>query len=237
MSKIQPARAISFLCACLVLAVFLNGMWAHWQQSLADSRLDRQQKVEAKLAVEKAARDAVAEHANFLTRYLIPGVTRKPGTRMLGFAVASEDGNLKDVLADVLALHLQTNGVETVSSVFRPSFVTDGLFADAYKGSAQVLNSLELANSTDALLLAREIVDYSTNDTSLQNVISAEMHLQVALVPVSSNVQAERWTLATYGAGFSPRDARTLAEQRLIKAIGDDTNMTLARFVPKHPPH
>jgi len=136
------------------------------------------------------------------------------------------DGKLNGAVSTALAIYFKDEPVELLSSFFKPEFVSDKLFTEVFNGSTDVLHKLELANSLDALLLARQTVRYSTN-RSLENVITANMRLEVTVLQVAGTVQSKTWTFTANGAGFKPGDARSLAEERLIKQIGSDTKMSL----------
>lgn len=75
-------------------------------------------------------------------------------------------------------------------------------------------------------MLAQQNVQYAQN-TALDNVITATMQLKVAVMPVSGQSDAKTWTFTAYGPGFTKEVARQAAEERLIKQITTDTNMTL----------
>jgi hypothetical protein len=193
------------------------------QDAAAQRRAD--QHAAAERANEEAARKA-AEHSRYLERYLNTGFARKPGMKPIAIVVASEDGKLNAAVTTALAMHFKDQNVELLSSYFKPEFVSDKLFSEVFNGSSDVLHKLELDNSLDALLLARQTVRYSTNP-SLENVMTANMRLEVTVLHVSGTVQSKTWTFTANGAGFKQGDARALAEERLIKQIGSDTKMSL----------
>jgi hypothetical protein len=183
-----------------------------------------QQKQEA--AAEKAAADAAAEHAKFLARYLNSGFSRTPGSEMLAVVVATGDGKLDKNIGSALANHFKTNSVKVFTSFFKPEFVSDNFFANVFDGSTDVLNKLELANSLDVLVLAQETVDYSKTP-SLDNITTANLQLEVQVVPIAGNVQNQTKKFIANGAGFSQTEAESNAEDRLLKQIANDTNLSL----------
>jgi hypothetical protein len=177
-------------------------------------------------AARKAAQEAAVEHARYLARYLDTPFTRKPGRRAAAIVVASEDGKFNSAVAAALRNHLSTESNEFVSSFFKPEFVSDSLFAKVFGGSKDVLKKLEVAASLDSLVLARQTVQYSTN-ASLQNVITANMQLEVRIVPVIGTIQSDTWTFTANGAGFNQAAARSMAEERLLKELASDTKMSM----------
>jgi hypothetical protein len=170
---------------------------------------------------------AEAEHAGYLARYLNSGVSRKPGFKMVGLAVVSEDGKLNRALNESIINRFKPDSIDIdiVSSVFRPQFVSDGLFDKILAGSNQVIDKLELSKTLDMLLLGREEVEYSS-DPSLQDLITANMRLELTAVSVATG-ESQSWTFVSNGAGFKKSESRQMAEERLIKQLAHDTKMSL----------
>ena len=179
----------------------------------------------AQLSTERAAQEQAAQRANYIARYVNPGLVRAPGTEMVALAIVSEDGKYDRTLNAAIGSRLQAPPVQILSSVFRPAFVADGLFSQALSGSTSVIDKLELSKSVDMLLLGRETVEYST-DPSLGNLVSAHLHLELTAVSVSS-AQSRSWSFLANGAGFKQTEARQMAEERLIKQIAKDTRISL----------
>jgi hypothetical protein len=248
MSGINPKRVTVFVCMMATIAIFIQSalsireqqraaMVAQQQLVMANEASARRAAQDAATEQAKAARDtaierakavqeAATKRAQFLARYLNSGLPQKPGSETVAIAVVSEDGKLNRAVTDAIAGRFKKEPVEIISSLFKPEFVSDGLFNDAFTGSGEILNKLELAKSLDALLLARQDVQYSTNP-SLQNVVTATMQLKVTVVPVSGRGAGKTWTFTAYGPGFTKEVARQAAEERLIKQIADDTKMSL----------
>ena len=111
-------------------------------------------------------------------------------------------------------------------SFFKPELVTGGLFNSAFNGSTDLFNKLELVKSLNALLLARQNVQYETN-TDLNNIITASMSLEIAVLPVVGQIQSQSWMFTANGTGFRRNEARMQAEERIIKQIQTDTKMSL----------
>jgi hypothetical protein len=232
----EPAQRIWFIIIFFIVAFIINST-PHLSFSTQNVRLQQQvpayappvasqQQQEQAAAAQKSATDAAAEHSRFLARYLNAGFPRTPGNGTLALVVATENGQLDHPVGTALANHFKSGNVEISTSLFKPEFVSDKLFANVFGGSTEILNKLELANSLDALLLARETVQYS-KDSSLDNLISANMQLEIQVVPVAGNIQNQSWTFTANGAGFSQAEAKSMAVERLIKQINNDTKMSL----------
>jgi hypothetical protein len=53
------------------------------------------------------------------------------------------------------------------------------------------------------------------------------MRLEIMTLPAAKEIESRTWVFTAAGAGFKPMDARTQAEERLIKQIETDTKMAL----------
>ena len=145
---------------------------------------------------------------------------------MVAVAVASENRSMNHAMAVALISHFKTDRVQLTDSFLKPELVADGLFNTAFNGSSDLFNKLDLAKSLDALLLARQTVEYETN-VDLNNIITASMTVEIATLPVAGQSQSQSWSLTANGAGFRRGDARMQAEERIIKQIESDTKMSL----------
>jgi len=178
-------------------------------------------------AKEKAALEARSEQQKYLAKYLNDADrVRRPGSKTTAVITSSEDGKLEHMVNSALANHLKMNSVEVISSLFKPQFVSDGLFREAFEGSTAVVNKLELARFLDVLILAKVTVQYST-DASLANVMTANMQLEVVTIPITGNIPSQAWKFMANGAGFKETEARRMAEERLMKQIAADTKISL----------
>jgi hypothetical protein len=209
-----------------VIAIFIYSAQSVREQQKAVAVAQQRQAMENEATAQKAVQDAAAAHAQYLARYVNTGFSRSPGSETVAVAAASEDGTLNRGVTTALESWFQRESVWILSPFFKPEFVSDGLFNDAFNGSGVILNKLELAKFLDRVVLAQQNVRYTQN-TALENVITATMQLKVVVVPVSGQGGGETWTLTAYGPGFTKEVARQAAEERLIKQIAADTNMSL----------
>ena len=208
---------------------------AQARQQEQQQERERQEQIEkeTEAADLKAAQDAAAEHARYLARYLNSGFSRKSGVQTVAVAVVSEDGAFNQAVTRALAGHLKSGTTETLPSFFKPEFVSDGLINDGFNDSAQLAGKLDLVNSLDGLLLARQTVSYASNP-SLENVLTASMQLDVMAASLVGPAKSQTWTFTAVGSGFKEADARGMAEERLIKQINADTNMSLNLISPNN---
>lgn len=255
MSGINPKRVTVFVCVMACIAILIQSalgyrrqqnaavvvqqqrvqaaMAAQQERERAAQTEQQQQAIANEAAARKAVQDAAAAHAQYLARYVNGGFSRMPGSEAVAVAVASESGTLNRAVTTALISRLQREVVRILSPFFKPEFVSEGLFSDAFSGSSSIFNKLELANTLDGVVLAQQDVQYSSNP-SLENVITATMQLKVAVIPVSSPNDGKTWTFTAYGPGFTKEVARKAAEERIIKQIAADTNMSLAAITSNH---
>jgi hypothetical protein len=184
---------------------------------------------EAAATAQKAAKEAADAHAEFLTRYTNTNFTRNPGIKMAAVAVAGENGTMNHAIGAALVNRFKGERLDLNDSFFKPALVSDGLFNDAFNGASDLFNKLELAKSLDALLLGRQDVQYSTN-AALENIVTANMHLEMVVLPVAGQIQSQDWKFMATGAGTGPAEARQQAEERVIKQISTDTNMSFLQI-------
>lgn len=197
-----------------------------WEQQKSSHDDEAAQKAaEEAEASRKAAQEAAVKHAQFLAQYVNSDFARTPGSKTVALVIVSEDGKLSRALNDTFSSRFKSNSVQITTSIFRPQFVSDGLFEKALGDSNAVINKLELSKSMDVLLLGREEVNYST-DPSLENVISADMRLEITAISVVTGA-SQSWTFVANGSGFKKTESRQMAEERLIKQIARDTKMSL----------
>ena len=182
-------------------------------------------------AAAVAAAKAATEKANFLARYVNGSFTRQAGKQGVAIVVANENGKLNPPVTAALARKLQNEAVQISPSFFTTDFISDGLFDNALAGSIELFRKLDLPSSLNALVLAREDVQYSKNAT-LENTITATLRLDITVVPVSGQTAPVTWAFTAYGPGFTKEVARGTAEERLIKQITSDTKMSLTGIIP-----
>ncbi|MGA9450689.1 MAG: hypothetical protein WBW41_05005 [Verrucomicrobiia bacterium] len=243
-NRINLGRTILFICALACIAAVLYAWQYHRDQQKAAVIAAQQRKIEEdatarkeaeakEQAALKAEQEAASEHANFIAQYENTNFSRTPNVELIAVACAAEDRTMNQAVSTALVSRFKGQNVELTSSFFKPTLVTEGLFDDVIKGSGETFTKLDLAKYLDGLLLARQDVRYSTN-ADLNNVVTADMHLQVVTLPVSGQIESKAWTLAAKGTGFNPADARMQAEERIVKQIADDATMSLSQIKANH---
>lgn len=189
-------------------------------------RREQEERVENERRRREEAQRAADAHAQFLARYENTSYVRPTGKLVVAVAAAGENRTANDTLGSALAEHLKGDAFQLVPSFFHTAFIADEMFDRAFDGSAELFNNLELTRFLDGLLLAREKIRYKDNP-SLENVITANVELEVTLQPLGSQMHQRRWVFTANGAGFHKTEALQLAEERLAKQISLDTKMSL----------
>ena len=237
MKRIETWRAWSFVGTLAIAALVINSRFGrHYDSRGSNSHpasnpqftsQARERQLETANESRRAAEDANAERARIIQRYLSPGsYARKAGVKTLAIAVVSENRAFNRSINTAIANRLKTDSVQILSSLFRPEFISDGLFDRAWAPPSDIISTLELPKFLDALLLARQEVHYST-EPSLENVMSANMTLEITVIPVSESAPSENWTFVANGAGFKQTEARLHAEERLIKQLANASKLSL----------
>lgn len=233
---------ISFVCVLGIIAIAENGMLDRMSQRDAQQvaavaaqekqqQQHQQEEKQRETAAQQTAQDAATAHAQYLARYTDTDFARKPRTTTIAVVAASENATWNSAVNTALVNRFKNKTVQLLPSFFKPAFVSDGLLNDTFADSSDLFNRLELSKSLDAVLLARERVQYAPNP-SLDNVLTATMELDIETRSIGSQGKNMTWTFTTAGAGFKQADARAMAEERLIKQIMNDTNMALSQSSP-----
>jgi len=243
MQNVDTKRAVILIGICALLASAITGVWNEFRrQPLPPNRMvsempasfavnkstgmagDRSAQ-EAAEARRREAEEKAAQHAAYLARYLNSGFPRQPGMKLIAVAMATENGQFNSVLNTAISDRFKTDSAKMLNSLFRPAFVTDGLFTNVLDGSSDAINKLELSKSLDVLLLGRQTVQYSS-DPSLENVITANMRFELTAISIA-NGQNQSWAYNSNGSGFKQSEARAMAEERLLKQIAKDSTLSL----------
>jgi hypothetical protein len=253
MEKLKGQQIWAFVIGLLAIAILVNYFAGTLQNSAARPRTlspvqanpsnapplvnpsneliqaEQIRKLKKSIANEQTAENAVERHTNNLSRYVNPGSARKSASPTVAVDVVSETGSFDSVMVGLLSSRLDPSKLTIASGLFTPEFVSDGLFASAFSGSRTAYSDLEISNAVDVLLLGRETVRYSKNET-LQGLITADFQLDLSTAPVVWTGQSRGWSYAAKGAGFSHNDARAQALERITKQINADTNNFLTHW-------
>lgn len=187
------------------------------QQLEENNRLVKIQEVERQKQAEKQAKEKrAAELKAYKARYLGNQNTRYS----IAILVANETGQPNAPLGHALGTLLNTNGLTTTASLFTPEFIADGLFDKTIAGAKEIFDKLELTNFVQAVLLAHQSVQYSTN-SALDGLITATMTVEVNAFSTSAFQLLFADNIKVAGAGLSRLEARAMAEERVLTQFKD----------------
>ena len=246
MKKIEPVQTWTFIGMLFLVAILVNYGYerlshpesprfpssTNYRESLPTQTttrpvVERPSEPAPEPVKPKTPEELAAERATFLARYMNDRPSRSPGVASVAIVAVNEVGTLNGTLASILAEHIKGSGVKTYTSLFTPEFVSGGLFDEAFNDSPRPIETLELGEVLDILLLARQSVEYSTNP-SLENVLTANLRLEVTRSSVARRGDGQTWTFTAAGAGFKRADAFKAAEERIVKQIATDTNIVIS---------
>jgi hypothetical protein len=226
MKKVEKWKSRTFVGSLALIAVITNGLVAPHQSERSFPVSQPQTAIPATTSVNSSATKA-AEREQYIERIMNSRPTRTAGTRTLAIVAVNENQKLNSTLGKALAERVKGAQTKALTSLFTPEFISEGLFQATFDESPKAIDELGLRDRLDMILLAQQKVEYTTNP-SLENVLTASMTLEVKLVSVSKRGESQAWTFTSSGAGFTKSDARKAAEERIIKEISTDTNISSA---------
>jgi hypothetical protein len=227
MKRITLWRMALFIGVLAVVALVVYLPRYRREQQQVQAVLQQPRNAQNEVEAPGAAGNAATQHTQYLSQYLNRGFDRQPGFKAVAIAAEFQTGESDRPIAEALARRLEGENLVLFTSFFKPAFYADGLFSNILAGSTAPIYNLELTNKLDALLLAQERVQYSTNGNESDHVITANARLEVAFLPFGVMRREQSWTFAADGAGFNSGEARSNAEARLLKQIAADTNISL----------
>ena len=209
----------------LVIAVILGvaiviAMQRHKSSERAAQTQTAAQVERAKLQVAEQQKQDANRVADELKAYRTRYLGDHNGRYSIAVMVADENGRPNESLAQSICTLLDTNGLTTTASLFTPAFIADGLFGQMLSGSKEAFDKLQLTNTIQAVMLARQSVEYSTN-SALADVITATMTFDANAFSKSSFQMIFANSIKVAGAGVTRLEARTSAEERLLKQLED----------------
>lgn len=235
MKKVEQWRSWTFIGSLALIAIIVNGVNGPQRKErsiptppVEQSRQSVQRESNhSDVPREKTPQELAAERALFQSRYMNDRPARRSGIQTVGIVAVSGNGTLNRTLAGILAEHVKGDGIQTHTFLFTPEFISDGLFKAVFDDSPKPIEDLELREVLDSLLLAQETVEYTINP-SLENVITASLLLEIKLASIARRGESQSWKFIANGAGFTEALALKAAEERLIKQLSADTNVTVS---------
>lgn len=215
--KQQQKRQL-FLASLVVIALVINSKFSFNGHAKSPSQPTPVATVAPqRTLVPEPPKTPAFDPAPFRKQYLLQDTTVSPSST-IAVAVASEKRDSNTKISQAIIRHCQNQGTELTTSFFKQEFFWDRIFDDAFAGSDDVFKKLNLPGSLAGALLARETVTYTTN-SALQNMITAEMHLDIVFFQFKGGTHSQTWSFTANGPGFTKSAARSQAEDRILTQI------------------
>ena len=213
-----------FIAVLAIAALFINYLfYSHEKTSSVFARPQKPQGA-ANVAVMPTASSGTA---NSSSQYFDTAFVKPNGFKVIALSIATENGKKERAVQDILVSHFDSGTVKIIPTFFKPAFVEKGQFENAFNDTGDVPSKLELGKYLDGIMLVRHHLEFSQSGADLENVITATIRLDIAVIPIVDAVKSQTRTFTVNGAGFSRPEAQARAEERLIKQIADDTKMSL----------
>lgn len=132
--------------------------------------------------------------------------------------IVDESNKQNTALSSTIADRLSTGGVKTTISLFKPAFVTDGLFKQVFEGQTDIVNRLPIKNGARTLLLGRQTVTYTSNP-QLNDTVTATMNLDLNAITTDGLQSVTAQSIQGIGVGFTKDEARISAEERITSHL------------------
>lgn len=130
-----------------------------------------------------------------------------------------------------VAAFLSRGGTKTTLGLFKPAFILDGHFDEAFAGQSDALNRIPFPKAARTLLFGRQSVRFSTNsDTPL--FILATVSLDINVISATTRQPFFAQSLVAKGPGYSTDEARRIAESRLLEQLTNGILETIEKPRP-----
>jgi hypothetical protein len=185
----------------------------------------RDEEISQRIAHSNEIAKAAADLIKYRDRYISTSVKFS-----LGVLVVDEHDNPNAPLSSDCALLFRKSGLSTSPGLFKPAFIKDGLFKDAFVGQSDVLNRLPFTNVASSLFFGRQSVTYSTN-SELGNLITADMTLEVTAISAATLQAFYSKAFQSRGPGVTESEARGLAEERCFEQLTNGPMKMISEIV------
>jgi hypothetical protein len=225
MKKINPIHAALFIIGLAIVTSSILWVAQRAKAASAQRATQAQQTATEKARVQRVAGDEAAEHEKYLARYVRTKFVRKPGVETVAMIIAAEDESFSAALDALLTDRFKSASVEIIPGLFTPAFVSDGFFKEAFHGSPEVFQKLELGNSLDSVVLVQPTINYVSNP-SLNNTITAQLRTEIVALPVAAKRKKQGWSYLASGIGFTKDAARQSAQEHILDQLANDTTVS-----------
>jgi signal transduction histidine kinase len=181
---------------------------------------EEKERQEVQDSEERKRSELAKQEKDYISRYVRNASAGKTNFR-IALLVATEDQQLDQPASKMLEKIFLDQSFLVSSDVFTPAFVSDGLFEKSFSGSKGVLDRLALTNLLDVVVLARQHVVYTTND-SLNGLITASLTIDLSALSTATEEKLSQFSVAAAGPGFKPEQALQMAGSRVFRKISTE---------------
>lgn len=145
--------------------------------------------------------------ANRFTRYYNPNIAALGGRALL---IVDQRLGL-----DVEMMSTVSKSVNATDALFRPSFVTEGLFNQVYNGDLDPLRGMHL-DRVKSIVLAQESVRTSTEEVANSTIVRADVVINIRIVFPERGYSADSLSVTADSVDFNQNRAISLARDKAI---------------------
>jgi hypothetical protein len=172
------------------------------QQDLANAQRSAKELEARQQDAEQAAAAQNREHQAFLDQYINTAVAKSDGTRIVAILMLGEGQDSSYGLESALVGALSKEGIDAVSSFFKPPFAQEGRARKFVRGDWNEASRLDLSKRVDYVISASSLVSYSPYP-QLDGLITADLQMQLKCFNVVVQRVCGSEQLNTKGAGFT----------------------------------
>jgi hypothetical protein len=183
-------------------------------------KLNEIHETEALAQQKKNQLEKEQQQVSYLNKYLNLSIQNQPDFKEAAILIIDEDHKERNDLNRIIIAYLESKNAKSLLGLFKTPFIQDGIFEKVFSGDSTKLKDLQVIKHADCVILGKISSNYKTNP-ELQNVISAEIGLEIKVISCKNSVIIDSAYISEKGAGFSNADAENKAIEVMKEKIGD----------------
>lgn len=173
------------------------------------------------MAEEKKRKQGGIESAearrHYVARY-INTASRKATGKDLAIVLVDQAGNIDERNSEKIAARFRTKNYSVNTSLFKPQFVGDGIFARISSGEYSEIGKLGLSEFTDYVALGKRSITLKTSP-ELQGLVRAEIEFNLKVFSAKTGATEKAYLLSGVGAGFNESVAEAQAVEDALRGF------------------
>jgi len=154
-----------------------------------------------KVTLEEAA-EKKREHQALLERYINTTIVKRGRTKLAAILILQEGQDSFSSVESALITSLSKQGIDAVSSFFKPSFAQEGRARKFVTGDWNEATRLDLGSKVDYVISASNLVSYSSSP-QLDGLITADLQVELKCFNMVVQRVCGSEPLNAKGAGFT----------------------------------